>query len=222
MPSCDKMLWMSLDPQQIQAISDSNESVAEKRFRKMGLQVLRLDRQGPRSRPEFLVSDSSGPLLLSEVKTIVSAGYLSNRNAHASTLDSDLPGTESFGMAIDMREDVLANAVWKYRCTVSDIPGLVGIPFAVVLFQDFYADHFTLFPPRMDSFPEISGLLKVVKDDARDQAMRKMSMEELRRRGATGCMKGLPPSRKEFCLIKNECAANPLPGHIVARCLVIR
>ena len=214
------LVIMSLDSRQTQAISEYNEVVAEKRFRKMGFAVDCLDRQGPRSRPEFLVSDSTGSVLVSEVKTIFSAGYLQDRNAHASTLDTSLAGTGVYGVDIDFREDVLEDSVRKYRCLIEDHPEFKNVPFAVVLFADWLADHFNLRPRRMERFPDISGLLKVEKDFEILQVVKGMSLEDLRDRIATGSMKRLPASSKQFRLLENECATQRLPEHFVSRCIV--
>src|SRR2546428_13058044 len=107
----------------IRETSAANERIAEKRFKRMGLRVQRLDVQGPRSRPEFLVSDSSGPVVVCEVKTIFSAGYDQEKKAHASTADPDFVGRGSFVIPIDLTkiEENLTNAVSKYRTLLADL-----------------------------------------------------------------------------------------------------
>lgn len=210
-----------IDPAYISTISLANEAVVEKRFKKMTFRPERLDYQGPRRRPEFLVSDSAGPVVVCEVKTIFSAGYLHDRNAHASTADPKLLNTGAFSVEVNREkiDENLADAVDKYRTLVSDRPELRDLPLVVALFFDEFADHFDLYPSKMERFPEVSGILKVEKDHAIRTAAETMTLAELEERIETGNMGGLPPSSKMFRLVENECAAVRLPRHFVDTCL---
>ena len=210
-----------IDPAYITAKSLANEAVVEKRFKKMGLRPDRLDHQGPRRRPEFLVSSSTGSVLICEVKTIFSAGYLDDRNAHASTADPKLLNTGVFSVEVSFEkiDENLADAVDKYRILKQDRPELGGLPLVVALFFDEFADHFDLYPSKMDRFPEVSGILKVERDHAIRAAAEKMTLEELAERIESGSMAGLPPNSKMFRLLENECAAVKLPRHFVEACL---
>lgn len=212
---------MLIDPQLMQAVSDGNEAVAEKRFKKLGFKTERLDRGGPRKRPDFLVHDSRGPLLVAEVKTIHSAGYLRDHNVHVSTLDPRLAEIEGFSIDVDFHEEKLVEATEQRSHLVEDRPALAGLPFVVVLFSDVHADHFQLMPTAMEAFPEISGLLKIERDHAREKVIKGMSTPEMERRILTDDMRGLPPPSKEFLLLQNECAGVRLPAHFVDQCVVV-
>src|SRR5712692_2720005 len=82
-----------------QAISDANERIAEECFKRSGLKPIRLDVRGRRQttkRPEFLVNDASDkPVVVCEVKTILSAGYSKERGALVSTMDPNLYETSA-------------------------------------------------------------------------------------------------------------------------------
>ena len=205
----------------IEQESRYNEDIVEKRFKSLRLVPERLDRQGPRSRPEFLVSDSSGPLLTCEVKTIFSGGFFADRNAHASTEDPALLNTGVFSTGIDFGRirDNLRDAERKYRCLIEDRPSLQALPLLVVFFFDPFADFFDLYPSRMEEFPEVSGIARVISDHAIRQVAEKMSLNEIKARIEAGSMRGLPASSKEFLLVQNECAINPLPDYFVEMCI---
>jgi DNA-binding sugar fermentation-stimulating protein len=58
-----------------------NEAKVKKQFEKLKYSVKQLDRNNENRRPDFLISNSSGPQMLCEVKTINSAGCgVSTRN----------------------------------------------------------------------------------------------------------------------------------------------
>ncbi len=211
-----------IDPELVNAISAANEAIVEKRFRKMGLRPTRLDFQGPRKRPEFLVSDPGGPVLVCEVKSIFSAGYDDERRAHVSTFDPEFlnRGPSSHEVDFTAIERNLADAVSKYKALLKDQPELRGVPLVVAFFFDPFADHFRLYPRRMEDFPEVSGIVKVVSDHLLKAAARKMSLQELKERVDSGDMSGLPPNTKTFELLENECAEVKLPRHFVGSCLI--
>src|SRR5438876_5047566 len=84
-----------------QEISDANERIVEECFKRMGLKPVRLDVRGRRQktkRTEFKVNDASGkPVVVCEVKTILSAGQSKERpGTLISTKDPKLhPATET-------------------------------------------------------------------------------------------------------------------------------
>jgi hypothetical protein len=205
----------------VQQISTANEAVVEKRFRKMGLRPRRLDFQGPRKRPDFLVSDSTGPVLVCEVKSIFSAGYDEERRAHVSTFDPEFLNRGPSFHEIDFTaiDRNLSEAVSKHKVLLEDCPEFVGLPLLVAFFFDPFADHFNLYPREMKAFPEVSGIVKVVSDHLIDAAARRMSLEELKARVDSGDMTGMPPNTKIFELVENECAMVKLPRHFVDACL---
>lgn len=116
-------------------------------------------------------------------------------------------------------DEALQKASGQYRSLLAAEPDRVGLPFAVVLFTDFFADHLYLYPRRMEAFPDVSGILSLEEDRLIREAAHAMSLGDLKTRIDSGSMKGLPPNTKEFRLLRNECARNPLPAHFVMACI---
>jgi len=206
----------------LQKIALANESVIEKRFKRLHYKTKRLDVRGPKSRPDFLILDSSGPQLICEVKTVFSAGFLSGRNTHISTHDPRLLNTGTFYNEIDFSkiDDNLSDAVSKYHCLITDCPEFKAVPLAVAFFFDFFANYFDYYPRRMEHFPEVSGILKIVKDRAIERIAKKMRLIELERRIKTKDLSSFPPSSMDFLLVENQCANLRLPKHFVSACIV--
>ncbi len=125
-----------------------NETIIKKRFEKVNYMVERLDYQGPRPRPDLLISDSSGPRIICEVKTVFSGGYLTERDAHVSTRDSKLWDSGVFENQIDLTkiDDCLGDAVRKRTAFVADRPELKDLPLIVAFFFDFFADFLPFYP----------------------------------------------------------------------------
>ena len=202
--------------------SRQTEAIVEKMIRKMGFQTSRLDRPGgKRRRPDFLVSDSSGPILACEVKTVISGGYLQDRGAHLSLADPALVGSGTFTHPIDLRriDENLADAVGKHRCLKTDQADLAHLPLLVAFAFDFFADRFRFYPTEMSAYPEVSGIAKILENRALRAAARKLSTEEMKERIDSGTMRGLPPQSKEFLLVENACAVLKLPKHFVLACV---
>jgi hypothetical protein len=79
--------------------STKNEDAVAEQFRQLGYFVEKLDRKATKGRcPDFLISNSAGPQMLCEVKTVDSAYYSRDKqkhgveNVHISTLDDKLIG----------------------------------------------------------------------------------------------------------------------------------
>jgi len=212
-----------LSPDRTNKVSLQNEEVAEKRFKKIGYSVERLDKQGHRKRPEFLVLENKKPLLICEVKTIFSAGYSHKNKAHISTEDPDLINSGQFREEIDFTviENNLSNAISKYRCLINDYPLLSRVPLVVVFFLDFFAEIiFELYPKDdLKRFPEISGILKIESNRAIRKVCENISLDDLKQIINTNSMRGLPPNSKEFLLIENKGANTKLPRHFVESCV---
>lgn len=216
------MAKQMINPEKIEEISIDNEAITEKRFKKLGFAVTRKDYQGPRRRPEFVVSDSRGPLLVCEVKTIFSGGFLHDRNAHVSTQDPDLANSGQFSYKIDLSkiDENLADAVSKYRALIADEPNLSDVPLVVALFFDFFADHlFDFYDAEMDRFPEVSGILRVESDHEIREIAQRMTTRELKDFIERKSMVGMPPNSKRFVLVQNECAKVKLPEHFIKACI---
>ncbi len=211
-----------MDAERLNQEAAKFEKIVKKQFERLGYEVKRLDKQGHKRRPDFLISDSSGPQLVCEVKAIFSAGYLVGRGAHISTLDSKLLNTGQFVCEIDFSrmDDALSDSADQYRQLSADCPELSSLPFVVAFFFDDFADHFDFYPQKMEHFPEVSGILKIEKDRAIENVAKKMTKEALKKRIQSGSMRGLPASSKDFLLVKNQCARNELPRSFTNFCIV--
>jgi|ERR1051326_2399321 len=210
-----------LDPKRANDIAAANEVAVAKQFEKLGYLVERLDRKSSkRPRPDFLISDSAGcPQMLCEVKTILSAGYLRDRHANVSMQDERLAGSGVFSTPIDLTDidDCLASAVRKRAALVADEPRFADLPLLVAFSFDFYADFLHFYPRTFDE--NVSGILTIQADIARKQAVDKFSDEELERRIRTGDESGLPPTSKDFALVRNKAAAaRRVPKHFQLCC----
>src|SRR4029077_18470205 len=98
----------------------ANEAVAEEQFQSLNYLVERLDPQSSkRKRPDFLISNSCGPQLLCEVKTIDSGGYIHDKGVHVSTRD-ETPGKFECPVSLTKIDESLAYAVQKYKALVED------------------------------------------------------------------------------------------------------
>ena len=204
-------------------IATANEAVVEKQFNKLKYSVRRLDRNAKSPRPDFLISNRAGrPEMLCEVKTVHSAGYLPDRDAHISTLDEKLCDTGVFENPIDLTKmsDDLADAVRKRNALVKDDPNFADLPLLVAFFFDFFADNLVCYPRSFD--PEVSGILTIEKDVPRTKAFGQLSVDEQERRLRTGCMNDLPPNSKDFVLIRNKVARRGLPKDFQDQCFTER
>jgi hypothetical protein len=220
--------------------SANNEAAVKEQFEKLGYVVGKLDRKASKGRrPDFLISDRAGQRqLLCEVKTVDSAFYPRDKkkygveNVHVSTLDSKFIG--KFGnIPIDLTkiDKPLAEAVRQRAALVTDRPETADLPLLVALFLDEFLREYLFAYPR--SFePEVSGILTIERNVARNAAFKKLSREEQRRRlraealrldcGHTpspASMDDLPPSSTDFVLVKNEAALRVVPEDFERRCL---
>src|SRR5205823_14465419 len=193
-----------------------------KQFKKLGYVVEPLDRQKkrPRPRPDFLISDRAGcPQMLCEVKTVLSAGYLPDRHANVSMQDENLADTGVFQNEIRLTKinDCLGDAVRKRSALVDDNPSFKDVPLLVAFFFDFFADFLLFYSRTFDE--NISGILTIEKDVARNKAFEKLSPEEQEQRLRTGSFAGLPPSSEDFVLVRNKAARRVVPPAFQLRCI---
>src|SRR6266700_1125184 len=191
-----------------------NETIIQKQFEKVNYMVDRLDYQGPRPRPDLLISDSSGPRILCEVKTVFSGGYLTERDAHVSTRDSKLWDSGVFENQIDLTkiDDCLGDDVRKRTAFVADLPQRKDLALIVAFFFDFFADFLPFYPRDMgERFRDVSGILTIESDVARTRAFSKLNSEEQEARLRAGITSGLPPNSKGFVLVRNKTARRRVP-----------
>jgi hypothetical protein len=186
--------------------------------------VKRLDgKSSKRRRPDFLISNSSGPQMLCEVKTIDSSGYMHDKGVHVSTQDETL-GEFKCSVSLRKIDENLANAVGKYNALVEDDSRVADLPLLAAFFFDALAEflpfHRLSFDKRDERFPEVSGILTIKYDTERDKAFDKLSDEEKERylKNPKLMDDDLPPSSKDFVLLQNEAALRKVPGDFERQC----
>lgn len=209
-----------LDSKVLNQMAAAYEAVVEKRFKKLGYAVKRLDRQKPRARPDFLVSNLAGPHLLCEVKTVFSGGYLRDKGVHVSMLDDSLHNFGVFQNEIDLSQirDDLADAVRKRDALVADESQFKNVPLLVAFVFDFFADFLPFYPRKFNV--GVSGILTIEKDVALTRAFGQLPIEEQAQRLRNGVAAGLPPNSKDFALVRNkDKAARRVPKDFCLRCL---
>jgi hypothetical protein len=208
-----------LNSEVLNQMAAAYEAVVEKRFKKLQYSVVRLDRRSSKkSRPDFLISDSSGPQLLCEVKTQFSAAYLRDKGVHISTLDEKFCNFRVLQHEIDLRpiDEDLADAVRKRDALVRDEKNLKTVPLVVAFVFDFFADFLHGYPRNFNT--GVNGILTIEKDVARTKAFEKLSIEEQEQFLRTGNAAGLPPNSKSFALVRNKRASRRVPKHFQLWC----
>ena len=206
-----------LNPKESNQIAATNEVAVAKQFKKLGYKVQPLDHPNKTARPDFLIFNSDGcPLMLCEVKTLVSFGYMPDKGAHVSTRDKNL---REFDKEIDLRDinEGLASAVRKRAALVADDPSVADLPLLVAFFFDFFADFLHCLPRRMDE--NVSGILTIKDDVAFLKAFDKLSDQEQAQRLRSGDESGLPPRSKDFVLVRNKDARRVMPQAFQLQCI---
>ncbi len=216
--------------------SDENEAAVKQQFKNLNYSVKRLDtKSSKRRRPDFLISTSSGPLLLCEVKTVDSAFYPRDKkkygveHVHISTLDPKFRGSFQ-GIPIDLTkiDRALADAVRQRAALIADRPETADLPLLVAILPDlFLAEYLFAYPcsfaERSDDFREVSGILAIKEDFARNEAFKKLSDKEqerlLRNPELMDRHPSLPPSSTDFVLFRNEAASREVPEDFACQCL---
>lgn len=220
-----------LDDKEIKKLSDATEEAFKERFEKLGYEVKILDRSGQNPRPDFLVSNSAGPQLICEVKTIVSAGFRPDEREggiHISMYDKNLEELGVFQNKLDPRkiDDRLKETRRKRAALVADEPQYAEPPLLVGFDFDFFADYmlFWTFEEHCERFREVSGILTIAVNVERKKAIEKLSENEQERRaraefGGDGHVNdNLPPRSKDFVLTPNQAALRPVLEDFAALC----
>jgi hypothetical protein len=224
--------------------SAENELVVKEQFENLKYLVTRLDhRKSNRQRPDFLISNPSGPQMLCEVKTVDSGGYPRDKrvygveHVHISTLDPEFRGKfQNIPINLSKIDEGLASAVRKRKALVEDEPHFADLPLLVAFFFDFFAEYLFSYPrsfnERDESFREVSGILTIERDVARNKAFEQLSREEqerllraeLERAGLTETTPelddDLPPHSKNFALVRNKTAIREVPPDFQIQCIV--
>src|SRR6266480_5448921 len=194
--------------------SAANESVIKEQFENLKYLVKRLDhRKSKRRRPDFLISNCSGPQMLCEVKTVDSGGYPRDKavygvqDVHISTLDEKFQGHfKDIPINLNKIDEGLADAIDKRKALVEDDSSFADLPLLVAFFFDFFAEYLHFYPRSFDKrderFQEISGILTIESDVARNKAFEQLSAEEQERRLKNPeLMTDLPPHSTDFALV---------------------
>jgi len=201
----------------------ANEVVVEGQFKNLNYLVKRLDsKSSKRPRPDFLISNSSGPQMLCEVKTVDSGGYMHDKGVHVSTHDESL-GKFECPVSLRKIDDNLANAVRKRDALVKDDAGFRDLPFLVAFFFDQLAEflpfHRLSFDKRDERFPEVSGILTIKEDVVMPTDFKKLSHEEQGRYLEKLALEDDLPHTKDFVLLENEAALRKVPPDFERQCL---
>jgi hypothetical protein len=218
-----------LDPNESNRRSD--EAAVKDQFEKLGYVVEKLDRKtSKRKRPDFLISNSSGPQMLCEVKTKDSAFYPRDKkkygveHVHISTRDPKFVGRfQNIPIDLSKIDEPLAKAVRKRAALIADHPEYTHLPLLVALFLDqFLREYLFAYPPSFDErderFREVSGILKIESHVAAlPESFEALSDEEkgefLRDALTAGSR------RTDFVLKKNKAAIRAVPEDFERRCL---
>jgi hypothetical protein len=204
----------------------ANEAVVDEQFKNLNYLVKRLDsKSSKRRRPDFLISNSSGPQMLCEVKTIAAAAYMpdkedKDKGIHVSTLDETLRKFRVDVEPIKKIDERLVKAVRQRDALIADFPKLEPLPFLVAIFFDPFADDFLYFYPSTFN-KDVSGILTIKEDVARNKAFDKLSDEEKERylKNPKLMDDDLPPSSMDFVLLQNEAALRKVPRDFERQCL---
>jgi len=213
--------------------SAANESVIKEQFENLKYLVKRLDhRKSKRRRPDFLISNCSGPQMLCEVKTVDSGGYPRDKavygvqDVHISTLDEKFQGHfKDIPINLNKIDKGLADAIDKRKALVEDDSSFADLPLLVAFFFDFFAEYLHFYPRSFDKrderFQEISGILTIESDVARNKAFEQLSAEEQKRRLKNPeLMTDLPPHSTDFALVRNKAASRQVPADFQLQCIV--
>jgi hypothetical protein len=212
--------------------SAENEAVVKEQFENLKYLVKRLDhRKSKRRRPDFLISNSSGPQMLCEIKTVDSGGYPRDKtvygvqDVHISTLDDKFRGQfRNIPINLSKIDEGLADAIDKRKALVEDNSSFAHLPLLVAFFFDFFAEYLPFYPRSFDErderFREVSGILTIELDVARTKAFEQLSSEEQKRcLRSPELMTDLPPHSKDFALVRNKAARRKVPPEFQIQCL---
>lgn len=234
-----------IDPKLSQQRSDANEAAVKKQFEKLKYIASRLDTRGAnkRRRPDFLISNSAGPVLLCEVKTVDSAFYPRDKakygvaHVHISTLDHKFVGSfQNVPIDLSTIDEALVKAISQRNALVEDHPQFSDLPLLIALFLDQMASGYDFaypcsFDERSENFREVSGFLTIAHDVERNKAFGKLSDEEQEQHLRAQCeiadgltptarvRDDLPPHTTDFVLFRNEAANREVPEEFARQCL---
>jgi hypothetical protein len=200
----------------------ANETVIEEQFKSLNSLVKPLDsKSSKRKRPDFLISNSCGPQMLCEVKTIDSGGYMHDKGVHVSTRDETL-GKFECPVSLTKIDERLANAVQKYKALVEDDSRCTTLPLLVAFFFDQLAEFLPFHPlsikKRDERFPEVSGILTIKEDVVMPTDVKNLSVEERGRYLEKLALKDDLLHTKHFVLLQNEAALRKVPQDFERQC----
>ncbi len=201
----------------------ANEAIVEEQFKSLNYLVKRLDpKSSKRKRPDFRISNSLGPQMLCEVKTIDSGGYMHDKGVFVSTRDQTL-GKFECPVSLKKIDENLAIAVGKYNALVEDDPSSADLPLLVAFFFDQLAEflpfHRLSIEKRDERFPEVSGILTIQDDVVMPTDFKNLSHEEQGRYLEKLALEDDLPHTKDFVLLENEAALRKVPPDFERQCL---
>lgn len=201
----------------------ANEAVVKEQFKSLNYLVKRLDpKSSKRKRPDFLISNSCGPQMLCEVKTIDSGGYMHDKGVHLSTRDEAL-GKFEYPVSLTKIDESLANAVQKYKALAEDDSSCATLPLLVAFFFDQLAEflpfHRLSIEKRDERFLDVSGILTIKEDVVMPTDFKNLSHEEHGRYLEKLALEDDLPHTKDFVLLQNEAALRKVPQDFERQCL---
>jgi hypothetical protein len=207
--------------EQINRASEANELRARRVLQATGYTVERLDGKSPGKAPDWLVLQHGGPVLIVEVKSLLSGG-VSNRGLQLVPWTADRMGTnEPHWVPVDDRKvrELVIRAREQYRAIVEKRVDLAGLPFVVAFYFSFSAGSRNVVnEDLLASFPEVSGVVREAQDWDFWDAWWKEPVEKRAWRERTRCWNGLPPYRFRWRLLTNPIAVSPLPRSFIDKC----
>jgi hypothetical protein len=213
--------------------SAKNEAVVADQFRKLNYLVKRLDsKSSKKRRSDFLISTASArPQMLCEVKAVDSAFYPRDKNrygvenVHISTLDDKFRGPfKNIPIDLSKIDKGLVDAIDQRKALVEDDSSFAELPLLVAFFFDPFAEYLFFYPRSFDErderFRDVSGILTIKEDVARNKAFEKLSREQQKQHLRTGSMDAdLPPHGTDFVLVPNQAAIRAVPEDFARLCL---
>ncbi len=221
-----------LDPAIVAARSRAAEDRFKLEFEKRGFEwgTWSKKEKTRRRRPECHLMLENKDIALLEVKRVESGGagrrldgvidpeQMLLTDLCSDFLDGNVRSWQGIPPTVPSQLDDARN---KYRATVSERPEFSGFPYLIAFERNQFVS-LGLVDRRMPAHREISGLVFLVEDRLRYEALAALPLDELERQIETGDDSGVPPpGAVELRLLPNPCARVPVPSAIRDRCELI-
>lgn len=206
---------LQISPAKRQALTNQNEKVTEKMFKKNNCIVQKLDVDNAIRRVDFLITKGNKQFLC-EVKTILSAGYTKDGSHLASIYENPklMIGNKAFEYdGLKKGKETIRDALTQYKEFIKNEPKYGKLPFVIALFPEFYSDSFNLLPERFQS--EISAIIQIERDRAQKDFAWKLPLKKLEE-VIRGVLKvKTPPPSKEWKVLRNKNARRPIDMNLL-------